>query len=64
MKDIIELGKTFDEFRDEIEKSISLRDEVCSKHGNCKHSHCTRTGLSICIECLKERRFRKEDNES
>ena len=53
----MELDKTFDEFRDEIEKSLSIRDEICSKHGNSKHSHCTITGLSICIECLKGRRF-------
>lgn len=52
-----EIESNFDRFSNVVKKSIVARDEICPEHGNSKHSHCTITGISICIECLKERRF-------
>ena len=63
----LDLNKLFDEFREEIKKSISIKEENCSKHGLSKHSNCMITDQSMCIECLKERRFgleRKNKNEN
>ena len=47
----------FDNFRENIKSHIYNRIEKCSKHGDTEHSYCAFTDISICIECLKERRF-------
>lgn len=45
---------------DQIVSGIFLEEKECPKHGKTKHSSCSFTDVSICIECLKERRFFKQ----
>jgi hypothetical protein len=68
MKNIENLlnSKNFDDYASKIKENIFIRIQHCPKHGNTKHSYCSLTGLSICFECLKERRFSppKEENKN
>ena len=57
LKDFLFGCETFNEFADKVKSSIIIRKEECKTHGLCNHSYCDLNGISICIECIKERRF-------
>ena len=59
-KEILIKYKTFDEFQDFVKDHMEIKIEKCSKHGDVNHSYCDLTGLNVCVECLKERRFYKK----
>jgi len=47
----------FDNFAALVKKSMSIVQRNCPVHGITKHSYCSLSGVAICLECIKARRF-------
>lgn len=57
LKDMLYGCETFAELEQKVRSETVVRQENCHIHGMTKHSYCKFSGLSICIECVKSRRF-------
>jgi hypothetical protein len=51
------ISDNFGEIREEFKKHVIIQKKECSIHGMVEHSCCDLTGVAICLECLKNRRF-------